>query len=294
MPSSVKFSQRHPFLFGLFLLFAAVVLFMGAMAVFRIWPGAGLFPGGPKLGLVRVQGTIESPRAVVDWVHKLQRDSRVKGILVRINSPGGLVAPSQEIHSAVAQVDKPVVVSMGQVAASGGYYVACGADRIVANPGTITGSIGVKANVPNVRELMKSLGIRQQTIVSGEFKDAGSPTRPLTDKERRYFQNLVDNLFGQFVDAVAEGRKMEPEKVRKLADGRAFTGVQAKEKGLVDALGGRSRAKSVLKEMCGISQAVTLVEGPERKRSLLRALLDWFGLELGNGVSRDSGWIVRY
>lgn len=294
MPNSVRFSQRHPFIFGLFLLFSAVVLLMGTMAFFRAWPGAGLLSGGAKLGVVRVQGSIESPRAIVDWVHKLQRDSQVEGVLVRINSPGGLVAPSQEIHAALAQVDKPVVVSMGQVAASGGYYVACGADRIVANPGTITGSIGVKANVPNVRELMERLGIRQQVIVSGQYKDAGSPTKPLTDKERRYFQNLVDNLFGQFVDAVAEGRDMEPGKVRKLADGRAFTGSQAKRKGLVDDLGGRHKARAILKEMCGITKRVSLVEGPQRKRSLLRVLLEWLGLELGEGVSRESGWIVRY
>jgi len=294
MPNSVTFSQRHPFLFGLFLLVAAVVLFMGTMAFFRVWPGAGLFPGRPKLGVVRVQGSIESSGRVVDWVRHLQRDSAVEGILVRINSPGGLVAPSQEIHAAVADTDKPVVVSMGQVAASGGYYVACGADRIVANPGSITGSIGVKANVPNVRELMERLGVRQQVIVSGEYKDAGSPMKPLTDKERRYFQNLVDDLFRQFVQAVAEGRNMEPEAVRELADGRAFTGSQAMGKGLVDALGGRHKARSVLKKMCGISGAVTFVEGPERDRSLLGTLLDWFGLELAERTLRDSDWIVRY
>jgi protease-4 len=264
------------------------------MAFFRVWPGAALFSGGPKLGLVRVQGSIESSGNVVEWVHQLQRESRVKGILVRINSPGGLVAPSQEIHAALAGVNKPVVVSMGQVAASGGYYVACGADRIVANPGSITGSIGVKANVPNVRELMERLGVRQQVIVSGEYKDAGSPTKPLTDKERRYFQNLVDDLFRQFVNAVAEGRDMEPEAVRNLADGRAFTGSQAKRKGLVDVLGGRHTAKTVLKEMCGINRAVSYVRGPERKRSLLATLLEWLGFELEKGLSRESHWIVRY
>lgn len=294
MPNSVTFSQRHPFLFGLLLLIAAVVLFMGTAAVFRYWPGAGLFPEGPKLGVVRVQGTIENSGNIVEWVEELRRDSSVKGILVRINSPGGLVAPSQEIHAAVADVDKPVVVSMGQAAASGGYYVACGADRIIANPGTITGSIGVKANVPNVRELMDRLGIRQQTIVSGEFKDAGSPSKPLTEKERQYFQNLVDDLYRQFVEAVAEGRDMDPEKVRELADGRAFTGSQAERKGLVDGLGGRRKAESVLKKMCGISGRATYVEGPERKRSLLGVLLDWMGVELPGSVSRDSDWIVRY
>lgn len=294
MPNSVTFSQRHPFLFGLLLLIAAVVLFLGTTAVFRFMPDMGLFPEGPKLGVVRVQGTIESPGEIVDWVEELERDGSVEGVLVRINSPGGLVAPSQEIHAAVARVDKPVVVSMGQAAASGGYYVACGADRIVANPGTITGSIGVKANVPNVRELMDSLGIRQQTIVSGKFKDAGSPSKPLTEKEREYFQNLVDDLFRQFVEAVAEGRDMETEKVRKFADGRAFTGSQAKRKGLVDVLGGRRKAESVLKQMCGISGAVSYKEGPEQKRSMLALLLDWLGMELPAGTGGTGSWIVRY
>ena len=294
MPNRVTFSQRHPFLFGLLLLIVAVVLFLGTMAFFRVWPGAGLFPGRPKLGVVRVQGSIESPEEVVGWLEHLRRDSEVKGILLRIDSPGGLVAPSQEIYAAVDDVDKPVVVSMGQVAASGGYYVACGADKIVANPGTITGSIGVKANIPNVRKLMEGLGIRQEVIVSGELKDAGSPTKPLTDKERRYFQNMVDDLFSQFVSAVAEGRDMKTETVRKLADGRAYTGSQAKAKGLVDVLGGRRKAESVLKEMCGITGRVSYVEGPEEKRSLLSALLDLLGLELAGGTSRGSGWIVRY
>jgi len=294
MPNSVTFSQRHPFLFGLLLLIAAVVLFLGTTAVFRFMPDMGLFPEGPKLGVVRVQGTIQSPGEIVDWVEELERDGSVEGVLVRINSPGGLVAPSQEIHAAVARVDKPVVVSMGQAAASGGYYVACGADRIVANPGTITGSIGVKANVPNVRELMDSLGIRQQTIVSGKFKDAGSPSKPLTEKEREYFQNLVDDLFRQFVEAVAEGRDMETEKVRELADGRAFTGSQAKRKGLVDVLGGRRKAESVLKQMCGISGAVSYKEGPEQKRSMLALLLDWLGMELPAGTGGTGSWIVRY
>ena len=294
MPNSVTFSQRHPFLFGLLLLIAAVVLFMGTMAFFRAGPGADLFPGAPKLGVVQVQGSIESPGNVVRWVEKLGRDSEVEGVLVRINSPGGLVAPSQEIHAAVAALDKPVVVSMGQVAASGGYYIACGADRIVANPGSITGSIGVKANVPNVQKLMERLGVNQEVIVSGELKDAGSPTRPLTEKERRYFQNMVDDLFRQFVAAVAEGRDMEPKAVRKLADGRAFTGSQAKAEGLVDALGGRRKAESILKEMCGITERVEFVEGPEEKRSLLAVLLDLFGLELAGEMSRDVEWVVRY
>lgn len=294
MPNRVKFSQKHPFLFGLFLLIAAVVLSMGTMAFFRMWPGGAIFPGQPRLGLVQVQGSIDSSQRVVQWMEKLQKDSQVKGVLVRIDSPGGLVAPSQEIHAAVKRLSKPVVVSMGQVAASGGYYVACGADKIVANPGTITGSIGVKANVPNVRELMDRIGIQQQVIVSGEYKDAGSPSKPLTEKERRYFQQMVDDLFRQFVEAVAEGRDMGPEAVRKLADGRAFTGSQAKKKGLVDKLGGRRTAESMLKDLCGISGAVTFVEGPEKKRSLLGVLLDWLGMDLAGEVSRGRDWVVRY
>jgi protease-4 len=183
------------------------------------------------------------------------------------------------MHAAVRRMAeaKPVVVSMGSVAASGGYYVACGADTIVANPGTITGSIGVKANVANVRKLMDKIGLREETIVSGKFKDAGSPTKPLTSEERAYFQKLVDDLFSQFVEAVAKGRGMKQKEVLEVADGRAFTGQQALELGLVDELGDRAKAVDILREMCDISGRVRFKEGPEQQSRLWSLLLGEIG-----------------
>lgn len=279
MASRQRFSQRHPFFFGFALITLAVALIIGAMAFFQFWMGDGLGFRRAKLGVVYVQGTIADARRVNRWIEDLRQNPDIQGVLVRIDSPGGVVAPAQEMHAAVRRLaeTKPVVVSMGSVAASGGYYVACGADTIVANPGTITGSIGVKANVPNVRELMDKIGLREETIVSGEFKDAGSPTKPLTPEERAYFQKLVDDLFSQFVDAVAKGRGMKEREVRRLADGRAYTGQQALELGLVDELGDRAKAVDILRNMCDITRQVDFVEGPEERSRLWSLLLGEIG-----------------
>lgn len=294
MANREKFSQRHPFLFGLSLILMAVVLFLVATAIFRLLPAIGLVPEQAKLGEVRIEGSIDDSRRTVDWIEELRADDSVKGVLIRIESPGGGVVPSQEIHAAVQRVSKPVVVSMGQAAASGGYYVASAADQIVANPGTLTGSIGVSAQVVNLQEMMDKLGVSEETMVSGEYKDAGSPSKPLTDRERRYFQDLVDDLHTQFVDAVVRGRNLEREKVRELADGRAFTGGQALDKGLVDVLGSREKAKEILLENTGLTEPVDFRTGPERDVSLLRLLLDWLGFHVGSEFTRDRGWIVRY
>lgn len=252
----------------------AVALLLGAMAFFQFWRGGAFGIRQAKLGVVNVQGSITDARRITTWIKKLGDNPEIQGVLVRIDSPGGVVAPSQEIYAAVRRLagKKPVVVSMGSVAASGGYYIACAADTIVANPGTVTGSIGVKANVPNVRELMDKIGVKEQSIVSGKYKDAGSPTKPLSPEEKAYFQELVDNLFGQFVEAVAKGRGMKEKEVRRLADGRAYTGQQALELGLVDELGDRAQAVDILREMCEITREVDFVEGPEA-RSLLWSLL---------------------
>jgi protease-4 len=296
MASKLRFSQKHPFLFGFSMIVAAVALIIGAMAVFTlVRTGGPLFAGG-RIGVVRVEGTIAGSERVNDWIQRMQRDESIRGVVVRIDSPGGGVAASQEIFRAVRRLaeTKPVVASMGSVAASGGYYVACGADEIVANPGSITGSIGVKAQLPNVRELMDKMGVKQRTIVSGEFKDAGSPTEPLSREERRYFQALVDDLFEQFVRDVASGRGMEPGTVRSLADGRAYTGSQAKKLGLVDELGGMHAAVQQVKEMTGLTGSVPLVSGPEERFSLLDWVLGSVRLDSVRQELAGSEWMFRY
>ncbi|WP_235896504.1 signal peptide peptidase SppA [Oceanidesulfovibrio marinus] len=271
MTSSGDFSQRHPFLFGFALLAAVVVFMVGATAAVRLWilNGDGGM-SGERYGLVRVEGEIGDSESVVDFLDTLREDSDVPGVLIRIDSPGGVVGPAQEIYAAVKKLAavKPVVVSMGSLAASGGYYVACPAETIVANPGTLTGSIGVIMSLGSWQDLMGKIGYTYEAITSGEMKDAGSPYRELTPKERAYFQSLVDDLFSQFVEDVAEGRHMDEAKVRELADGRVYSGRQAKKLGLVDQLGGFEDAKDVLRKKTGKGD-LPFDEGPVEEESLL-------------------------
>ena len=277
----MKFSQKHPLLFGFMLIAAAMVLITGAMAAVTFWNSErdeSFFFSGEKIGVVHVSGLISGSRRINDWIDRLAADKEIRGVILRINSPGGVVAPSQEIYAAVDRLAerKQVVASLGSMATSGGYYVACAADTIVANRGTLTASIGVKAQMTSVKELMQKLGITEQTITSGKFKNAGSPFEKLTPEEKKYFQKLVDNLHAQFVADVASGRDMSREKVSKLADGRALTGEQAYEAGLVDELGGLDRALKLLCTDLGIEKNYTLVEGPPRKKSLLKSVLGNF------------------
>ena len=196
---------------------------------------------GARVALVEIKDAIVSSEDIVKQLKKYQKNKNVKSIVVRVESPGGSVAPSQEIYEAIKSVrdsGKPIVVSMGSIAASGGYYVSIGANKIFANPGTLTGSIGVIMQYPNVMGLMDKIGVNMTTVKSGGLKDAGSPYRKSSDDDKKYFQNLIEDAYDQFVDAVALERKMEVGELKKLADGRVFTGLQAYEYGLVDSLGG--------------------------------------------------------
>ncbi len=181
-----------------------------------------------------------------------KENKRVKGVLIRINSPGGTVGASQEINQAVRELskEKPVVASMGDLAASGGYYVACACDKIYANPGTLTGSIGVIMSGLNLKGLTEKLGIEPKIVKSGPFKDITSMYRPMTEDERAILQGLIDDSYDQFVTAVAKGRSMKKEDVKKLADGRIYTGRQALKNGLVDELGSYEDALSGLQSIC--------------------------------------------
>ncbi len=191
--------------------------------------------------------------AALKQLRKAVKNSHVKGVLFRIDSPGGTVPTSQEIADeikALKEKQKPVVVSMGDVAASGGYYVACNADKIVANPGTITGSIGVIMSNINLKGLGDKLGLQPQVIKSGQFKDIGSPYRPMTPEEKLILQGLILDAYDQFTTAIAEGRKIPLETVRKIADGRIYSGRQALKLNLVDKIGGYTTAVALLQDMC--------------------------------------------
>jgi protease-4 len=248
----------------------------------------GFVGGGDKIAMIPIEGVIDEEMAKTVNRHLKQygEDSRVKAILLRVDSPGGGVSASQEIYTEVRRVKdekkKKVVVSMGSVAASGGYYLACPADLILANPGSVTGSIGVIAEWMNYRELAEWAKVKSVVFKSGEFKDTGSPTRELTERERVYFQAMIDELNGQFVQAVLEGRKgrgtagseIDEARVRALADGRVFTGETAVRNGLIDAIGNYEDAVKKTAELIGVKGKPQIVTPPkERGRSPLLDLL---------------------
>lgn len=234
-----------------------------------------------KVGLIRIEGPILDSKSAVDEIKEYTKDSSIKAIILRIDSPGGAVAPSQEIYSEVkkAVAKKKVVVSMGSIAASGGYYIASPATRIVANPGTLTGSIGVIMEIPNIEGLLNKIGIKTEVIKSGKNKDIGSMFRGMKKDERELLQGLMDNVHEQFIRAVAEGRKKKVEDVRKIADGRVFTGEQALSYGLVDELGTLEDTTKVAAKLAGITGEPEVVSKKD-KISFLDILRNKFPKEL--------------
>jgi len=233
-------------------------------------------PGEDRIGLVRVEGVILDSKDTVSELKRFGDSSSIKAIVLRIDSPGGGVVPSQEIHDAVQRVrtkqNKTVVASMGTVAASGGYYIAAAADRIVANPGTLTGSIGVIMEMVNLEGLLHKVGVEGVVIKSGRYKDVGSPFRKMNPEERRILQFVMDDVHEQFIEAVAEGRSLGVKDVRPLADGRIFTGRQAVDAKLVDELGDLDDAIRIAAEMVGIEGEPAVVN--PKKRFSIRDIID--------------------
>ena len=240
--------------------------------------------GGDRIGVVKIEGTIVESEPIIDKIIKFRKSKRIKAIILRINSPGGMVAPSQEIYQEVKKTcrEKKVVVSMESIAASGGYYIACTADKIVANPGTLVGSIGVILQIENIEELLSKIGLKREIVKSGEYKDIGSMTRPMTEEEEAILQGFSDNIYYQFVDAVAEGRDMKREEVLKLADGRIFTGEQAIKLGLIDGLGNLQDTISMTGEMVGIEGEPKVIY-PKKKRP---SIIDFIFEEASKSIAR--------
>lgn len=231
--------------------------------------------GKGHVAVVEVKGMIVNPLKVVDKLRKYSDREDIKAIVLRIDSPGGGVAASQEIYEAVKRVrntGKPVVASMASVAASGGYYVALGASKIIANPGSITGSIGVIVSFPLVVELMDKIGAKIETVKSGDFKDTGSPYREITDKEREYLDKVVADLYNQFVEDVSRERNIDKKELLKLADGRIFTGAQAFNYGLIDTLGTFEDAILIAGELVGIKGRPKVVFERKKKITLFDIL----------------------
>lgn len=262
--------------------------FIGLFALMAVaTDDEGFFAGGgDRIAVIPVEGVIDDGMAktVNRYLKQYGDDSRVKAILLRINSPGGGVSASQEIHREVVRVKeekkKKVIVSMGTVAASGGYYIAAPADKIFANEGTITGSIGVIAEWLNYKDLAEWAKLKPVVFKSGKFKDTGSPTRELTDEDKRFFEELVMELYGQFVGAVTDGRKgkgtqenlLDEEKVKALADGRVFSGTAAVKNGLVDEIGNYEDAVRATAKMIGIKGEPQVITPPKPKEGF--TLLD--------------------
>jgi protease-4 len=237
-------------------------------------------PIGEKVAVVDVIGPISGSEEVVNQIHKYRDDSTVKAIVVRIDSPGGSVAPVQEIYSELQKVDKPIVASLGSAAASGGYYIAAAADEIFANPGTLTGSIGVIMQFLQMKDLYEKVGLDQQVVKSGKYKDIGSAVRDLTDEERKLLQETIDDVHSQFIDAIFEERHdvLTREEIATLADGRIFSGQQALAHKLVDQLGGLQDAIARAGALGGIKGEPKAVR-EERKVPLIERLLGLKGLD---------------
>jgi len=230
-----------------------------------------------RVGLVEIVGDIESSEAIVDQLEHMRRYSSIRAVVLRLDSPGGGVAASQEIYDAVLRVkeeNKPVVASMGSVAASGAYYVACAADSIVSNPGTLTGSIGVILSFPNTEELFKKVGVRFEVVKTGKYKDIGSLSRPMTPDEKGLLQGVLSNVYEQFVNAIADGRGMEKSDILPYADGRIFSGSQALEYGFVDRLGDLDDAIKLAGEMGKIQGRPVVVRKERRRVSFLDLFQD--------------------
>ncbi|NWG12734.1 MAG: signal peptide peptidase SppA [Acidobacteria bacterium] len=230
-----------------------------------------------QIALLELEGIILDSKEFVEQLKQYGRPGGVRAVVVRLNTPGGGVAASQEIYQALlkfrADTGKRVIASMSSVAASGGYYIACAADRVYANPGSITGSIGVIAEWYNYGDLLRWAKMQDVVIKSGEYKDAGNPARPLTDAERAYFQQIIDGLYRQFVVAVAKSRKMPDDLVRKLGDGRVFTGEEAKKLGLVDELGTLQDAIQAAARMAGIPGEPRVITPKKKRISIIDLLL---------------------
>lgn len=250
------------FVGGMVILFC-LFIFLG---IFLLFFSESRIIGGPKIAVLEVNGVILQPEPYLSTIREIINRKDIKAVILRIDSPGGSVSACQEIFEELKALRKvkPLITSMGGVSASGGLYLALAGEKIFVNPGTITGSIGVMLQLPNLEKLMDKIGISAEIIKSGEFKDTGSSFRRLTPKEREYLQNVVNSLHEQFVKAVVEERKIPIEKVKALADGRVYTGEEAVKLKLADEVGNFYKAVELAKKKIGVKEAV-LLYFPEKK-----------------------------
>jgi protease-4 len=269
--------RKHPVILGM------VILFVIALLSYLLFYKAGAHPtkiktfsSVNKIGVVSINGPIYDSLKISEQLEEFANDGSIIAVVLRVDSPGGSVAASQEIYDAVVELrkSKKVVASMGSIAASGGLLVACAADKIIANPGTITGSISAIMQFANFEELLKKIGLKSSVVKSGKYKDIGSPLRDMTPEERKIIQELVDDIYNQFVDVVVKDRKLSREKVLEIADGRVFSGRRAKEYGLIDDLGDMNYAAKLATQLAGKDGKYELVYPRKKRESVFDYLLE--------------------
>ncbi len=258
-----------------------LLLVVFAVAAFLTYEATsdGLAPGlfqGDRVGVLPVEGVISSDRDLLADLRWLEKRSSVKAVVVKVNSPGGTVGATQSLYRELQRVrqelDRPIVAWIGEVGASGGYYASMAADSVIALPGAITGSIGVIMQFPNAGELMRKVGVELEVVKSGEIKDIGSPTKPLSEQERTVLRQLVNDAYGQFLNAVQDGRPLPADSLRNLADGRIFSGQRAAELGLVDRTGTLREAVAAAGRMVGLGASPDTVYPPEERISFVDVL----------------------
>ncbi len=299
------FSRRHPFLFfclvaftvasATFVITTGLIVGGGALLNASLVTGYGGHSG--NVGVVEISGLISSSKEIIEDLNTFRKDADIEAIVLRIDSPGGGVGPSQEIYREVmkTRLVKKVVASLGSVAASGGYYSAAACDGIMANPGTITGSIGVIMEYANFKEIIKKIGLTPVVIKSGEYKDMGSPLRDLADTEKRLLQGVVDEIHSQFVKDVATGRNIEEEKMATFADGRIFTGAKALDLQLVDRLGNFGDAIEWAGVLAGITGDVVPVYPREDNMTMIKKVIHslFKGADITGAITDNFGFIVN-
>lgn len=275
-------------------LFVVILSIASFLSGGRRTPSPLAVVGGGNVALVKIEGLLVTSENVVEELDDYAEDGTIKAIVLRIDSPGGGVVASQEIYNAVKNAKKEgkkIVVSMGSVAASGGYYIAAAADKIVANPGTMTGSIGVKMEFANVEKLLEKIGVKGMVVKSGEYKDIGSPFRDMTDQEQKLLQGVIDDVHSQFIEAVSEGRRLPVADVTAIADGRIFTGRQALSLKLVDQMGDLADSIRLAGTLAGIRGKPKVVE-KKKKIPFLDYLKEetaaWIGDIIARGINRST------
>jgi protease IV len=285
------FSRRHPYLFFL-LVFTAIIA--GSTLIISALTMIGQHQSDigftDKVGIVELTGIISDSKKILSQIKDFRENDSIKAIVLRIDSPGGAVGPSQEIYREIQKTKKTkkIIASMGAIAASGGYYVAAATDGIIANPGTITGSIGVILGYTNFEALFEKIGLYPVVIKSGEYKDIGSPVRQMTEGEKALLQKFSDTVHHQFIKDVANGRQMQIADIQELADGRIFSGETAKTLGLVDRLGNLEDAIEWAGRLGGIKGKISSVYPPEEKLPFMKYLLDMSATEIREIINRSA------